>query len=248
MYDSLGIKRVLDTGGRRLPTLHDNDGSLEVPATVEEANSFQPLHERMREDIINGVLKEGDWLKTHDLSRRYGVSTNPIREALHQLSGEGFVIIIRNRGARVRTLDEAFVRNIFDIRTLIEPYLVRLFVEQATEDDLQAMNDIQLQIEQKPEDQVELDRLDEAFHDIMYDRHFNQEALAIRQRHGEVVRGLARRYPVSPARRVAMIEEHRAIMEAISKHDLEGAQKIVEKHSRAAERNLIQRMRQSLRE
>ncbi|KXF75353.1 transcriptional regulator [Paramesorhizobium deserti] len=208
--------------------------------------SFQPLHERMREDIINGVLTEDSWLKTHDLARRYQVSTNPIREALHQLSGEGFVIIRRNRGARVRTLDEAFVRNIFDIRALIEPYLVSLFVEQATEEDLAAMEQVQLRIEERPADQIELDRLDDSFHGIMYDRHFNQEALAIRQRHSEVVRGLARRYPVSPARRLAMIEEHRAIMEAVARHDVKATQEIVEKHARAAERNLIQRMRQAV--
>jgi len=213
--------------------------------SAEEIEPFQPLAERMREDIINGILREGSWLKTHDLARRYGVSTNPIREALHQLSGEGFVVILRNRGARVRTLDEAFVRNIFDIRALIEPYLVRLFVEQAGPEDLAAMEEVQRQIEKKPEDQIELDRLDEAFHGIMYDRHFNQEALAIRQRHGEVVRGLARRYPVSPARRVAMIKEHRAIMAAVARHDVEGTQDIVEKHARAAERNLLQRMRQA---
>lgn len=223
------------------------DKNLELHETGTSAGSdgsFQPLHERMREDIINAALPEGAWLKTHDLSKRYGVSTNPIREALHQLSGEGFVVIHRNRGARVRTLDEAFVRNIFDIRALIEPYLVRLFVEQASADDLMAMESVQQKIEEKPEDQVELDRLDEAFHGIMYNRHFNQEALGIRQRHGEVVRGLARRYPVSPARRVAMIEEHRAIMNAIARHDLADTQAIVEKHARAAERNLIDRMRQ----
>ncbi len=219
---------------------------LEDARESEDAsNSFQPLHERMREDIIGGALPEGSWLKTHDLSRRYGVSTNPIREALHQLSGEGFVVILRNRGARVRTLDEAFVRNIFDIRALIEPYLVRLFVEQAGDEDLAEMEEIQRQIEKKPEDQIELDRLDEAFHGVMYDRHFNQEALAIRQRHSEVVRGLARRYPVSPARRMAMNEEHRAIMDAVVRHDIEGTQIIVEQHARAAEKNLIQRMRQS---
>jgi DNA-binding GntR family transcriptional regulator len=224
-------------------TIEARDLVDEGPSTAD----FQPLHERMREDIINGELAEGAWLKTHDLGRRYGVSTNPIREALHQLSGEGFVVIHRNRGARVRTLDEEFVRNIFDIRALIEPYLVRLFVDQATEEDLRAMEEVQLEIEKKPEDQVELDRLDECFHGIMYSRHFNQEALAIRQRHGEVVRGLARRYPVSPARRMAMIEEHRAIMDAVARHDIEGTQQIVEKHARAAEVNLIQRMRQARR-
>ena len=91
-----------------------------------------------------------------------------------------------------------------------------------------------------------MDRLEDPSHGIMYDRHFNQEALAIRQRHSEVVRGLARRYPVSPARRVAMIREHRAIMEAVARHDVKATQDIVEKHARAAERNLIQRMRQAI--
>lgn len=227
------------------------NGNSEPAGVAQRAlvkGPFQPLHERMREDIINGALTEGSWLKTHDLARRYEVSTNPIREALHQLSGEGFVIIHRNRGARVRTLDEAFVRNIFDIRALIEPYLVSLFVEQATEEDLAAMEQVQLRIEERPADQIELDRLDDGFHGIMYDRHFNHEALAIRQRHGEVVRGLARRYPVSPARRLAMIEEHRAIMEAVARHDVRATQEIVEKHARAAERNLIQRMRQAVKD
>lgn len=231
---------------RRSSMLNGNSKPSGVAQRALVEGSLQPLHERMREDIINGVLAEGSWLKTHDLARRYKVSTNPIREALHQLSGEGFVIIHRNRGARVRTLDEAFVRNIFDIRALIEPYLVSLFVEQAADEDLAAMEQVQLRIEERPADQIELDRLDDAFHGIMYDRHFNQEALAIRQRHSEVVRGLARRYPVSPARRVAMIEEHRAIMEAVARHDVKATQEIVEKHARAAERNLIQRMRQAV--
>ncbi|MCB8840488.1 GntR family transcriptional regulator [Aurantimonas sp. VKM B-3413] len=212
-------------------------------ATVENS-AFRPLHERMREDIISGDLSEGSWLKTHDLAGRYGVSTNPIREALHQLSGEGFVVLIRNRGARVRMLDEPFVRNIFDIRALIEPYLIRLFVEQASEADIEEARSFQRQIEAMPRDQVVLDALDEGFHGVMYGRHFNHEALSIRQRHGEVVRALARRHPASPARRLAMIAEHQEILAAVERHDVEGAAKVVAKHARGAERHLIERMRQ----
>ena len=73
---------------------------------------IQPLHARIRDDISSGLLQEGTWLKTLDLGRRYGTCTNPICKALHQLSGEGFVTIHRNRGTALRTLDEAFVRNI----------------------------------------------------------------------------------------------------------------------------------------
>ncbi len=202
----------------------------------------EPLSARIREDIISEALPEGTWLKTHDLAKRYGVSTNPIREALHQLSGEGFIILLRNRGARVRTIDEAFIRNIYDIRSLIEPYLVRLFVEQATEEDISLLKDIQAEIEKTSLTPLELDALDEKFHDVMYNRHFNQEALAIRQRHGQLVRAMARRFPVSPARRATAIDEHRRIIAAIERHDTEAATSIIEHHARGAEQHIIQRM------
>lgn len=208
---------------------------VEVPRTVPD---------RMREDIINGVFPAGSWLKTQELSERYGVSTNPIREALHQLSGEGFVILSRNRGARVRPLDEAFIRNIFDIRTLIEPYLIRLFVEQAHPEDIEKARRIQAKMENAEGDQIEWDRLDEAFHGIMYDRHFNTEALAIRQRHGQVVRALARRYPISPSRRRAVLQDHADMIEAVETGSVEDAVKVAERHARGAERHLIMSMRQ----
>ncbi len=202
----------------------------------------EPLSARIREDIISEELPEGTWLKTHDLAKRYGVSTNPIREALHQLSGEGFVILIRNRGARVRSIDEAFIRNIYDIRSLIEPYLARLFVEQATEKDILALKSVQAEIEKSSLEPLDLDQLDQEFHNIMYSRHFNQEALAIRQRHGQLVRAMALRFPISPARRSTAIDEHRRIIAAIERHDIEEVTKIVEQHARGAEQHIIQRM------
>lgn len=214
-----------------------------------ERKMFRPrprlgLAELMREDIVSGVLPAGSLLKTSELSKRYGVSTNPIREALHQLGGEGFVVLSRNRSAQVRSLDETFVRNIFDIRTLIEPYLIRVFVEQAREEDLEQARAVQHQLELSHGDQVEWDNLDEEFHGIMYKRHFNGEARAIRQRHGEVVRALARRYPISSARRAAVLKDHWDIIEAVEAHDADRAAQVVERHARGAERHLLLRMRE----
>lgn len=203
------------------------------------------LHERMRQDIVAGVLPAGSRLKTQELAQRFGVSINPVREALHQLSGEGFVVLSRNRGARVRTLDEHFVRNIFDIRALIESYLIRLFVEHATEADLQRMRDIQHEIDGIENDQTKLDRLDDEFHGVTYNRHFNEEALSIRERHGQVVHALALRYPTSPTRRMAQNAEHWQIIEAIERHDEAAAARVVEQHAREAEKHLLERLRQS---
>ena len=75
----------------------------------------------LRRDIIAGVLEPGAWLKTEDLAERYAVSANPVREALWRLQGEGFVVANPNQGARVRVVDDDFVRNIFEIREALEP-------------------------------------------------------------------------------------------------------------------------------
>ena len=86
----------------------------------------------LRRDIIAGVLAPGTWLKTEELAQRYAVSANPVREALWKLQGEGFVVANPNQGARVRVVDDDFVRNIFEIREALEPIIVRRFCERAT--------------------------------------------------------------------------------------------------------------------
>ena len=61
------------------------------------------LKQLLRADIIAGRIPAGSRLKVSDVIARYGTSTNPAREALHALEGEGLVVITPNRGARVRS-------------------------------------------------------------------------------------------------------------------------------------------------
>ena len=86
----------------------------------------------LRRDIVAGAIAPGAWLKTDELAARYAVSANPVREALWRLQGEGFVVANPNQGARVRTVDDDFIRNIFEIREAIEPIFVRRFCQRAT--------------------------------------------------------------------------------------------------------------------
>ncbi len=62
--------------------------------------------------------------------------------------GEGFVIIAPNRGARVRPIDQDFVRDIYEIGVLIEPALTRWFVGMATHEDIVELERIQRLIEE----------------------------------------------------------------------------------------------------
>ena len=101
-------------------------------AADKRTPDYEHLQTLLRDDILSGRLAAGSRLKVSEISARFRTSTNPAREALRGLEGEGLVVIQANRGASVREIDDVFVQNIFDIRRLIEPYIIRYFVEHAS--------------------------------------------------------------------------------------------------------------------
>ena len=100
------------------------------------------IYELLREEIISGRLSPNQRLKINELAERYDTSSNPVREALQQLRGEGFVVMTPNRGARVRPIDHDFIRDIYEIEMLVEPALTKWFVGMATDADLDELERI----------------------------------------------------------------------------------------------------------
>ena len=162
------------------------------------------VYQLIREDIIEGRLEANERLVAADLARRHGTSTNPVREALQLLRGEGFVVFAPNRGARVRPIDQDFIRDIYEIGVLIEPALTRWFVGMATEADIAELERIQGLIEDNNfADPLRHSELDTAFHTVMYQRHYNRHAAELWWKHREVLRAVSRRFnfTLAPPRR-----------------------------------------------
>jgi DNA-binding GntR family transcriptional regulator len=202
------------------------------------------VYDLVRRDIISGELGANARLKVADLARRYATSTNPVREALQQLRGEGFVIIEPNRGARVRPIDEDFVRDIIEIEVLLEPALTRWFVGIATEADIARLEAIQAEIEALNfADPVRHGRLDTQFHQVIYDRHYNRHAAELWWRHREVLRAISGNFLTSLSRRSAVLREHRDLIDAIRTQDADRAAEIMAAHVAGSGRNIIENMR-----
>ena len=177
------------------------------PAGIENvAGSSEggELYEQIREDIIEGRLVANERLVVADIAKRHGTSTNPVREALQLLRGEGFVIMAPNRGARVRPIDEDFIRDISEVTGLIEPFLVRWFVGMATDEDIVKLERLQGLIEENDfKDTILHSELDTAFHTVMYERHYNRHFAELWWRNREVLRAVTRRMDYTLARRAA---------------------------------------------
>jgi DNA-binding GntR family transcriptional regulator len=213
---------------------------MQVGEGLEQAPS---IYELIREDIISGRLGPNERLKVAELAERYEASTNPVREALQQLRGEGFVVMEPNRGARVVAIDENFVRDIIEIEMLIEPALTRWFVAIATDADIVVLQAIQAEIETNNfEDRVKHGQLDTKFHQFIYDRHYNRHAADLWWKHREILRAISRRFPTSLARRGTVLKEHRELIEAIRAQNADEAATVVAHHVEGSGRHIIEQM------
>jgi DNA-binding GntR family transcriptional regulator len=86
----------------------------------------QTIVESLLADVCAGKLRAGRRLGTRELAERFGVSHTPIREALIALSGIGVVDLLPNRGAIVRQVNADEVREICEVRCVMECEATRL--------------------------------------------------------------------------------------------------------------------------
>lgn len=202
------------------------------------------VYQQIRSDIISGRLEANARLVVAELAQRHETSTNPVREALQLLRGEGFVVISPNRGARVRPIDQDFVRDIYEIGVLIEPALTRWFVGMATPEDITQLESVQAEIEENNfADQFQHSELDTHFHTIMYERHYNRHAAELWWKHREVLRAVSRRFNFTLARRAQVIREHRELIQLIKNGEADRAAALVAQHVEGSGRHILEHMR-----
>ncbi|HWM81274.1 MAG TPA: GntR family transcriptional regulator [Pseudolabrys sp.] len=75
---------------------------------------------QLRKAIVIGRLEPGSLHSEQTIAARLGLSRTPIREALLQLAGEGLIVFLPNRGARIVDLDAAHLAQVLQFRAAIE--------------------------------------------------------------------------------------------------------------------------------
>jgi DNA-binding GntR family transcriptional regulator len=93
--------------------------------------------QKLRDQIIRGEIPEGAQLRQDAIASQYQVSRIPVREALRQLDAEGLITIVPNRGAVVPSLSGRDVEELFTIRALLEPEVLRISIPELTALDLE---------------------------------------------------------------------------------------------------------------
>lgn len=128
--------------------------------------------DELRRRILEGEFPGGYQLRQDALANDLGVSRIPIREALVQLESEGLVKIVAHRGAVVSELSVDEIEELFALRALLEPRLLRLSVPHLTAGDFGALDRIlaDYDAEMDSRDASRWGELNTALHMRLYER------------------------------------------------------------------------------
>ncbi len=105
------------------------------------------VYDLLRENILQGKYKPGSRLVIDELAATLGVSQIPIREAMRQLEGDGFVTIEPYVGATVAELNADFIFEVFALLEHLEIISSRAACRVMSDDDLQQLADMIGQME-----------------------------------------------------------------------------------------------------
>src|SRR5215469_15377562 len=129
--------------------------------------------DKLRDQIIRGEIGEGSQLRQDAIATQYQVSRIPVREALRQLEAEGLITIVPNRGAVVPALSPDDIEELFAIRALLEPEVLKRSIPYLTDEDFSEAEAILRRYvsELRREDHVSgWGRLNWQFHATLYSR------------------------------------------------------------------------------
>lgn len=117
-------------------------------ASTPSASLPEFVYGELRKAILNGVFRPGQMLRQEEVAARMGVSRSPLREALPRLEAEGIVVLHPRRGYAVAELRPEEIREVFELRVLLESQLAVHAVAQRTEADIAKVYEIANQMRQ----------------------------------------------------------------------------------------------------
>lgn len=109
------------------------------PDSADTETSVETVFRAISDLILNGEMKPGDIVNEAVLSKRFDVSRGPIREAMNRMLGLGLIEKQAYSRARVSGLSIRTVVEIFQLREALEGLIVRLVVENASDETIERL-------------------------------------------------------------------------------------------------------------
>lgn len=202
------------------------------------------IYSAIKEQIIDGHYAPGARITEQNIAAEFNTSRTPVREALRQLVADGFALFKPNSGTVVQQWTPERVREIFELRVLIESEIASLAAAKISDADIDALRKIQDDIEAHStdtasENTARVGRLNREFHRVIAQASRNQRLVSMLANAIEVpiVQQTFRRYSAQQLAR--SFSHHRELIDAFRAHDSAWAKSVMACHIHSAKNTLL---------
>jgi DNA-binding GntR family transcriptional regulator len=119
----------------------------------------EKTYDDLKANILSGHFIPGERLAEEHLAEELGVSRTPVREALHKLEQDGLIEPLESRGFCIPRDSPEEIEDLFELRTVLEGYTLRIICERITDEQIAMLEAIL----EKAEDALRRKRIDEVF-------------------------------------------------------------------------------------
>ena len=201
----------------------------------EGATATQRALTRLREALFNGDLAPGQRLVEAELAETFGITRASLRAALFDLSAEGLVERIPNRGARVRIVSLQEAVAITECRMVLEGLCAAKAAEAVDDEQILVLRDLGDRMRRAVEDgnPVQYSELNRQLHQLV--RAYAAQPVAsdlLARLAGQIVRHQFR-LALRPGRPRESLPEHLAIIDAVTHRDPRAAEAAARAHLRS---------------
>ncbi|CAM4436991.1 DNA-binding GntR family transcriptional regulator [Paenibacillus endophyticus] len=151
-----------------------------IPITSVSSISEQ-VFTAIKKDILAGDLQPGARLLVLEIAKKFNISQAPVREALERLKSAGYITSIPNKGSVVSTITSKEIKDIFELREIMEGFAVRKSMQFLDEDDFCYLERIirHMHAAHEQKDILNILELDMEFHGFFYKRCDNHMILEL---------------------------------------------------------------------
>lgn len=191
----------------------------------------ESAYHALKRAIVRGELEEGTFISEAEARRRFGIGRTPLREACNRLHHEQLLEAEPRRGYRVTEMTFREVRDVFEVRLLLEAITAELAAERADDAQLAELEAVMQKVHKlatHPRADEELIRLNTEFHVEIARMSQNDELVrlitAVLEKSERLshIEHKCRRY-----RNTNFETTHRPIVSAIARHDGAAAREAV---------------------
>ena len=192
----------------------------------------QKVYQVLKKEIVRGILEPGSVLSENKLSKRMNVSRTPIRESMRKLVAEGLVKTSPNKKMTVSEVSLIDMKEVLLVRGVLDGLAASIAAKRISSQEIDKLEKIITQmglyiIENNLSSYCEVD---DKFHDLILSICGNKWIINVRENLGNFIYRYRFKSLSVPGRLKHSLEEHRAIMESLKKHNSKEADRLSKIH------------------